>query len=53
VYGYPPTQAAEVAIATVREFIRSPSSLREVIFCCFSANDLSLYQSRLAHTEEG
>jgi O-acetyl-ADP-ribose deacetylase (regulator of RNase III) len=51
VYGYPPEKAADVAIAAVREFIRSPSSLREVIFCCYSANDLALYQSRLQRTE--
>jgi O-acetyl-ADP-ribose deacetylase (regulator of RNase III) len=46
VYGYPPEQAAGVAIAAVRDFIHSPSSLREVIFCCYSASDLALYQSR-------
>jgi O-acetyl-ADP-ribose deacetylase len=48
VYGYPPEQAVEVAIAAVRDFLRTPSSLREVIFCCFSASDLALYQSALA-----
>jgi len=53
VYGYPPEQAADVAIESVREFIRSPSTLREVIFCCYSANDLALYQSRLEITEGG
>jgi len=53
IFGYPPEQAVEVAIAAVREFIRSPSSLHEVIFCCYSASDLALYQSRLEHTEGG
>lgn len=47
VYGYPPEQAAEVAIAAVREFLRVPCSLREVIFCCYSASDLALYQERI------
>jgi O-acetyl-ADP-ribose deacetylase len=51
VYAYPPEQAVEVAIAAVRDFLRSPCSLREVIFCCFSANDLARYQSALACTE--
>ena len=51
VYGYPPEQAAEVAIAAVRDFLRSPGSLREVIFCCYSAGDLALYQSRLESTK--
>lgn len=47
VYGYPFEQAACVAIATAREFIRSPSCLREIIFCCFSASDLAVYRSLL------
>lgn len=51
VYGYPPEQAAGVAIAAVRDFLRSPCSLREVIFCCYSAGDLALYQSHLARTK--
>ena len=53
IFGYPPDLAAEVAIAAVREFIRSPSSLREVIFCCYSASDLAIYQSLLGNTEGG
>ncbi|MBI5658502.1 MAG: O-acetyl-ADP-ribose deacetylase [Nitrosomonadales bacterium] len=48
VYGYPPEQAADVAVAAVREFLRTPRSLQEVIFCCFSASDLALYRARLA-----
>lgn len=53
VYGYPPEQASDVSITAVREFIRSPSSLREVIFCCYSASDLTTYQSFLDNTEGG
>ncbi len=51
IYGYPPEQAVEVAIATVRDFLRTPCSLQEVIFCCFFASDLALYQAALAHTD--
>jgi O-acetyl-ADP-ribose deacetylase (regulator of RNase III) len=51
IFGYPAEQAADVAVAAVREFVRSPSSLREVIFCCYSASDLALYLSRLIQTE--
>ncbi len=47
VYGYPPGRACEVAIAAVRDFLRTPCSLQEVIFCCFSASDLALYESAL------
>lgn len=49
-YGYPPEQAADVAVAATREFLRAPCSLQEVIFCCFSASDLALYQALLAQT---
>jgi O-acetyl-ADP-ribose deacetylase (regulator of RNase III) len=51
VYGYPPEQAVGVAIAAVRDFLHTPCSLREVVFCCFLANDLALYQAALARAE--
>jgi O-acetyl-ADP-ribose deacetylase (regulator of RNase III) len=47
VYGYPKEQAADIAVATVRDFVRKPTSLREVIFCCYSESDLALYRKRL------
>jgi O-acetyl-ADP-ribose deacetylase (regulator of RNase III) len=53
VYGYPPEQAANVAIAAVSGYISSPSTLREVIFCCYSAGDLVLYQARLYQSQLG
>jgi O-acetyl-ADP-ribose deacetylase (regulator of RNase III) len=51
VYGYPSELAADVAIATVREFLLSPCSLHEVIFSCYSATDLAIYQTRLGNME--
>ncbi len=48
VYGYPARQAAEIAVATAKEFIRSPSPLREIIFCCFSAADREIYEALLS-----
>ena len=53
IFGYPPEQATGVAIAAVRDFLRLPCSLREVIFCCYSAYDLAHYQSHLGSTEGG
>lgn len=47
VYGYPKEQAADIAVATTRDFARNPGSLREVIFCCYSYGDLMLYEARL------
>lgn len=44
IYGYPPEQAAQIAVATVRSF---EGSLDEVIFCCYHASDLVLYTKLL------
>jgi len=38
-----------VATAAVRDFLQTPSLLQEVIFCCYAASDLALYQARLNH----
>jgi O-acetyl-ADP-ribose deacetylase len=47
IYGYPVALAAKVAIATVTESTLARSSIREVVFCCFSAEDLAVYESAL------
>lgn len=44
IYGYPIELAASVAVATVREALKVPSTLKEVVFCCFSAADLAVYE---------
>jgi len=43
-YGYPIESATRVAVNTVRQFIQTPSTLREVIFCCYSDADLNIYK---------
>jgi O-acetyl-ADP-ribose deacetylase len=48
VFGYPLWPATKVAIRTVRQFIASPSSLKEVTLCCFTAGDLKIYEQLLA-----
>lgn len=48
-YGYPVRPAARIAVATSREFLPSARRLREVIFCCYSAADLAVYEE-LLHT---
>lgn len=53
VYGFPIGPAAEIAISTAKEFIESPTSLREIIFCCFSAPDLRLYSDLIAKLQTG
>jgi len=44
VYGYPIEEAAGIAVATVREFLETNVGAPEVIFCCFSQRDLSVYE---------
>jgi len=44
VYGYPKKEAAHIAVLTVRDFVSRNASLQEVVFCCYSAQDLALYQ---------
>ena len=49
-FGYPLEDATKLAIATSRAFFRGrpqPSAITEVIFCCFSKNDLQLYLDEL------
>lgn len=47
VYGFPHQPAAEIAIAAVNDFLKSESSLEEVIFCCFLDEDFLIYQKLL------
>jgi O-acetyl-ADP-ribose deacetylase (regulator of RNase III) len=48
VYGYPKAPAARIAVATVRATVPAFPLIREVIFCCHSAEDLARYQALLA-----
>jgi O-acetyl-ADP-ribose deacetylase (regulator of RNase III) len=48
VYGYPKDRAARTAVMTVRASAPQHPSLEEVIFCCFSAADLRIYEALLA-----
>ncbi|MGE0031540.1 MAG: O-acetyl-ADP-ribose deacetylase [Steroidobacteraceae bacterium] len=49
VYGYPGQAAALVAVTTTWEFVARGTTLREIIFCCYSAADLETYE-RLLHS---
>lgn len=49
-YGYPAEAATEIAVKTARQFVETETSLKEVVFCCFSDQDLQLYQRALNET---
>lgn len=48
VYGYPFEAAAGIAVAAVRTTLERFPSVEEVVFCCFSAAGLVVYE-RLLH----
>lgn len=52
IYGYPAAAAAAIAVSTVSNWIqRHTSAFSEIVFCCFSSQDLKLYQKLLGPAE--
>ena len=47
IYGYPIALAASIAIDTVSSFLAQPNGIQEIIFCCFSSGDLTVYENLL------
>ncbi|GGP23042.1 O-acetyl-ADP-ribose deacetylase [Silvimonas iriomotensis] len=49
VYGYPLAEATHIAVETVRKEAHAhPEAPQDVVFCCFSDHDLSVYEAALA-----
>ncbi len=46
-YGYPPQEAARIAVRTVREFLRVHPEILEVRFVCFSADSAAAHRVAL------
>lgn len=47
IYRYPIEEAARIAVSTVSEVLKQGSTVEAVTFCCFSANDLTVYERAL------
>ncbi len=47
IFGYPIERAARVAIQAVRSEVADHTCIREVVFCCFSADDFRIYEEAL------
>ncbi|MBD9468423.1 O-acetyl-ADP-ribose deacetylase [Pseudoxanthomonas sp. PXM01] len=47
IFGYPADAAARIAVDTVRTALSASDAPQEVIFCCFSTDDLALYLALL------
>ncbi|MES2205453.1 MAG: O-acetyl-ADP-ribose deacetylase [Pseudomonadota bacterium] len=45
VYGYPVEQAATIAYETVQQSLLTLTSIQEIIFCCFSIEQLNVYKA--------
>lgn len=47
IYGYPKKPAANVAVAAVRQFLEQPTSIQDIIFVCFDAENYRIYEELL------
>ncbi|TRW24302.1 O-acetyl-ADP-ribose deacetylase [Flavobacterium zepuense] len=50
IYHFPKPKAAEIAVATVRDFLDNDEGITEVIFVCFDDENYSLYDDLLKAT---
>ena len=51
VYRYPIEEAARIAVLTVSEALKQGSPVETVTFCCFSANDLAVYEACISQLD--
>jgi len=51
IYGYPIERDAMIAVNTVKACLKKGSSIKEVIFCCFSGKDCHVYKKALGEIE--
>lgn len=53
VYGYPAESAAQIAVRTVRSALHRHPTIEDVVFCCYSAAALAIYERILALSPAG
>lgn len=53
VYGYPPDQAAAIAVAQARQALAANPNLERVLFVCFNRVTRELYNELLSEEEQG
>jgi O-acetyl-ADP-ribose deacetylase (regulator of RNase III) len=52
-YAFPLKLAAPIAVSTVGDFVASNGGLDEVIFCCYSREDLAIYKKLVREGRPG
>jgi O-acetyl-ADP-ribose deacetylase (regulator of RNase III) len=50
VYGYPVELAARIAVSTVRSSLARATTIEQVVFCCYSKDDLQIYERLLGES---
>lgn len=45
VYGYPPDQAAEIAVREVKGFLKNNDGIELIVFVCFDASTIEIYKA--------
>lgn len=50
IFAYPIELAAAIAVSSARSQVLALPAIQEVIFCCFSAGDLAVYEAALRET---
>jgi O-acetyl-ADP-ribose deacetylase len=53
IFGYPIELAVKVAVGTVRSKVLELSEFQEILFCCFSVDDLAVYEEALRESVSG
>jgi O-acetyl-ADP-ribose deacetylase len=48
VYGYPPQQATRIAVRECAQLVAAEPQIVQIVFACYSAEMLALYQAELA-----
>ena len=51
IYGYPLEEAAKIAVVATRQCVAEATDISEVIFCCFSHGDLTVYEQLLGEAQ--
>lgn len=51
IYGFPKDEAAIIAVATVRKFLKTNASIEKVIFVCFDSENEELIKQELDRTK--
>jgi O-acetyl-ADP-ribose deacetylase len=47
IYGYPIELAAQIAVETVTSVAAELGNIKDIVFCCFSAGDVAVYEAVL------